>query len=161
MPVIEYNSDGERFQLKNAPPDGFIVARALTYEEILTRRDLAAKFIYRQKENDSGKTDKELTAEDIETVLESSNSVVQKFQFAKQILDHNLMLPNNRKFNFADPRDLKRLPPKLGTEIEILLDKLNEDEADEDTFTEQSSTSSESEPTTSLEEKLTQPIGSI
>lgn len=140
MPVIEHDVEGETFELKNAPPDGFIKARSLSYDEVLTRRDLAAKFVYRQREANGTPA----TAEDLEMMMESANSAVQKFQFSKQIIDHNLTLANGTRFNFTDARHLKKLPSKLGSEIEEILDKLNEDEAaDEEVFAGPSSTSSE------------------
>jgi len=150
MPVIEYNTSGETFSLKTAPPDGFIKARPLSYDEMLTRRDLAAKFIYRQKEevgkrssNGIGsKKDSAPSTDDLEMMMESANTVVQRFQFATQILDHNLEFPGGVKINFANAAHLKKLPPKLGAEIEDVLDKLNEDDEVEADFPEPSTTSS-------------------
>lgn len=160
MPVIEYNTSGEVFPLKNAPPDGFIKARSLSYQEVLVRRDLAAKFIYRQKDevskrssngiggDKSGKRDAPST-EDLEMMMESANEVVQRFQFSTQIQDHNLEFAGGIKINFSNPAHLKKLPPKLGAEIEDILDKLNEDDEVEADFLEPSTTSSQ---TTSVEE---------
>ena len=153
MPVIEFNSSGEVFPLKTAPPDGFVKARALTYDEMLTRRDLAAKMIYRQKDtagkrsngrgNFQGHKSKQSdpTPEELEMLMESANSAVQRFQFGIQILDHNLEFANNVKINFSNPAHLKQLPSTVGAEIEDILDGLNEVEDEED-FPEQSTTSS-------------------
>lgn len=161
MPVIEYNTDGEVFPLVTAPPDGFVKARPLSYDEMLTRRDLAAKFIYRQKDavgksasNGIGaKPNKTQEADDVEMMMESANSVVQRFQFSNQILDHNLEFSGGVRINFANPAHLKRVPPKLGTEIEKILDKLNQEE-DEGDFPEQSTTSSVTEKTSSRGSKV-------
>lgn len=150
MPVIEFNSGGETFPLKSAPPDGFVKARPLSYDEMLTRRDIAAKMVYRQKEA-SGKSssngigakkDAPPTPEDVEMMMESANRATQMFQFANQILDHNLEFPGGVRVNFANDAHLKKLPPKIGSEIEELLDKLNEDVEEAD-FQEPSTTSSE------------------
>lgn len=154
MPVIEFNSGGENFPLKTVPPDGFVKARALTYDEMLTRRDLAAKMVYRQKvesgkQSSNGKSfqghkqkQSDVTPEELEMMMESANSAVQRFQFGVQILDHNLEYEAGRKINFSNPAHLKKLPSKIGAEIEDILDSLNEaDEEDED-FPERSTTSS-------------------
>ena len=162
MPVIEYNSSGENFPLKMAPPDGFVKARPLSYDEMLTRRDLAAKFIYRQQQdhgsspspNGGGGIGSKKSDPETEMMMESANKVVQQFQFANQIIDHNLELPGGVKFNFANPAHLKRLPPKLGAEIEDILDSLNQEEDAED-FPEQPTTSSP-EPTASVKEVVSQ-----
>lgn len=154
MPVIEYNSSGETFQLKSAPPDGYIKARALSYDEVLTRRDLAARYVYRQQNptskpasNGTGigaQKNSQPTEQDVEMMMEASNKVVQRFQFGAQIIDHNLEFPGGVKINFANEAHLRKLPPKLGAEIEDILDKLNEQEEEtaEADFPEPSTTSS-------------------
>lgn len=159
MPVIEFNTSGETFQLKSAPPDGFIKARPLSYDEMLTRRDIAAKMIYRQRDTASkspngigAKKSAPTTEEQVEMMMESANRATQTFQFANQILDHNLEFPGGVRINFANEAHLKKLPPKIGTEIETLLDSLNEDVPEGD-FPEPSTTSSEAE-TTSVLKKL-------
>ncbi len=86
-------------------------------------------------------------------MMESANRATQTFQFANQILDHNLEFPGGVRINFANEAHLKKLPPKIGTEIEDLLDKLNEDVPEGD-FPEQSTTSSEAEITSVLKKPV-------
>lgn len=156
MPVIEFNTSGEVHQLKSAPPDGFIKARPLSYDEMLTRRDIAAKMIYRQRDTASkssngigAKQDAPPTEEQVEMMMESANRATQIFQFSNQILDHNLEFPGGVKINFSHPQHLKKLPPKIGAEIETILDKLNEDVPEAD-FQEPSTTSSEADKDSAL-----------
>ena len=166
MPIIEYNLEGEVYELKTAPPDGFIKARALSYDEMLTRRDMAAKMIYRQRDSKSGgngrgpsrgignnKQRKDPTDEEMEMMMETANKAVQTFQFSTQIVDHNLTFPDGTRVNFANAAHLRRIPSKIGAEIESILDSLNEEDLSDESegdFPEQSTPSSV--PTTSAAE---------
>lgn len=45
MPIVTGNvsAEGERFELKSAKPDGFVVLRRLTYGQKMLRRGLLSK----------------------------------------------------------------------------------------------------------------------
>jgi len=132
MPVVTIDpAASERFELKSAPADpndpndesGFIVLRPLPYGMKLTRRDKATKMMMRSNPAQAKKAQAESTVE-----LESQTEWAVAFDFANCIIDHNLTDQNQRKLDFSRPLDLKLLNPKVGSEIERLINSLNEDE---------------------------------
>lgn len=148
MPVAVVNPEGyEQFDLKTAPPDGFIKARPLPYGMKLTRRDKATKM---RMEIQGGKGKSQNQQVDLETMNEWSAA----FDFAYCIGDHNLTDSNGVNLDFTNPMSLKLLNPKIGTEIEEILRSLNEDEDEEslEDFIAQHTGSSQEEKDTPTEE---------
>ena len=134
MPVVTIDPTvSERYELKTAPADpndpadenGFVILRALPYGMKLTRRDKATRMMMRSQPTPKGKK----PGEDVNTIeLESYNEWAVAFDFANCILDHNLTDQNKRKLDFSRPMSIKLLNPKVGSEIERLINDLNEDE---------------------------------
>lgn len=136
----------EHFDLKTAPPDGFVELRPLPYGMKLTRRSKATRMMMRMPNAPKGKK------VDQEFELESMDEMVTAHDFAYCIGDHNLTDKNGQKLDFASPMTFKTLNPKVGSEIERLIGELNEDEDEEtlEDFMRRSTLPSEDE-TTSLE----------
>ena len=115
----------ERYDLKSAPPDGFVMLRPLPYGMKLTRRDKASKM---KMQTDQTKGRRNASSE-IE--LETLNEWAVAHDFAFCVGEHNLTDKNGALLDFTNPMTLKTLNPKVGSEVEKYLDELNEDEDDE------------------------------
>lgn len=131
MPIVTVDPNAsEKFPLKTAPADpndpndedGWVQLRALPYGKKLTRRDKSTKM---KMQAQTGKNE----SQDIE--LESLNEWAVAYDFAYCIVDHNLTDQNRVKIDFAKPFSLSLLSPKVGTEIEKLINSLNEDEGEQ------------------------------
>jgi len=155
MPVVTVDpANYTRFELKTAPanPDvpgdepGYIMARPLPYGLKLTRRDRATKMAM---EVESGSRKKKDATQRFD--LETMNEWAAQFDFSYCIGDHNLLDSANNKLDFNNPMTFKLLDPKVGSEIEDILNKLNEDEDEEslEDFIKRSTSSSQEDQSTS------------
>lgn len=133
MPNVTVDpNDYERFALKSAPKDpndpndedGYICLRPLPYGMKITRSDRALRMSMRQ----TGPQDHKKKGEGSTIDLETAREWTTQYDFAYCIGDHNLTDKNGTIINFTNPMAIKTLNPKVGTEIELLIDKLNEDE---------------------------------
>src|SRR5690242_176345 len=131
MPVVTLDPQAyERFELKTAPADandpndenGWVELRPLPYGMKLTRRDKASKMMMKSQPTQRGKSAVDSTIE-----LETLNEWAVAYDFAYCIVDHNLTDTNKQKLDFAKPMSLKMLNPRVGSEIERLINGLNED----------------------------------
>jgi hypothetical protein len=104
----------EHHELKTLP-GGFVEVRRLTYGEVLQRRTMMKMEI-------QGQGQKDARAE-----IEMMSRKATEFDFQKCIVDHNLFADDaeTRKLNLASGADLGMLDPRVGQEIEQILDKLN------------------------------------
>jgi hypothetical protein len=114
----------ERYDLKSAPPDGYVMLRPLPYGMKLTRRDKASKMKMQTEQGRGRRATSEIE-------LETLNEWAVAHDFAFCVGEHNLTDKNGTLLNFANPMTLKTLNPKVGSEIEKYIDDLNEDEDDE------------------------------
>ena len=136
MPVGTVTSEPQRFELKSLPavgdePGGFIFAKPLPYGMKLERRDKST--IMRLQQKIGGKKKSRNQDEEMQTVeIESISSWASGFDFGFCIVDHNITDVNGEKLDFASPMTLKILDPRVGTEIEEILQELNGDEPDVD-----------------------------
>lgn len=152
MPVVTVDpTEYERFDLKTAPPDGYVMLRPLPYGHKLSRRSKATKMMMRSQPNQSRRQ-----AQQAEQVfeVESMDEWAVAFDFQYCIGEHNLQNRNGSLIDFSKNThmQIKMLDPKVGTEIEQLIDKLNNDEDEEtlEDFLKRSNTLS-GEETNSLE----------
>lgn len=135
MPIaVSTNSnEGERFELKSAPPDGFVVLKRLSYGQQMFRRSLLSKA---KMETGGGgnRADRRANANrGFMAELELMNEKVTLFEFANCITDHNLDDANGQRLNFSNPEHVKMLDGRIGEEIDELINDLNNFEADEET----------------------------
>jgi hypothetical protein len=118
----------ERYELKTAPPDGYIMLRPLPFGMKLARRSKATRTMMRMpapsKANQGKKIDQSME-------IESMDEVTTLIDFSYCIGDHNLTDKNGEKLDFTNKMTLKLLNPKVGSEIERLISELNEDEDEE------------------------------
>lgn len=146
----------ERFPLKTLlkdpldenDQDGWVELRPLPYGMKLARRDKATKMSMRAQGSKAKKD------EGSEISLENYNEWAVGYDFANCIVDHNITDQNKKKLDFSNAMAIKLLDPRVGSEIEKLINTLNEDE-DEETlrdFPLQPNTSSSTEQTDSTKE---------
>lgn len=122
MPVAIRKSEPEKFDLKTLP-GAYVVLRKMTYGEILERRVLM-KLTFQT----TGKS-KNVAGE-----IAMANKNIQLFEFRLCVEDHNLERVEGQLLNLGNMNDVDSLDPKIGQEIESLIEKLNnfdEDEEDE------------------------------
>ncbi len=160
MPVVTVDpSKTERFDLKTAPADpsdptdenGWVELRALPYGMKLARRDKASRMSMRAQATKT-KGQKTSATADGELTIENYNEWAVGYYFAYYIIDHNLTDSNKVKLDFSKAMSLKQLDPKVGSEIERLINELNEDEDEAmiEDFPSQSNTLSSIDSTDSL-----------
>jgi hypothetical protein len=126
MPDVTINpGEYEHFDLKTAPPDGFIELRPLPFGMKLHRRSKATRMMMRMPTQQKN-APKEMVQE-----IESMDEMTIQYDFAYCVGSHNLTDSNGELLDFANPMTLKLLNPKVGTEIETLINSLNEDEDEE------------------------------
>jgi hypothetical protein len=81
--------------------------------------------------------------DDTKMVIETYQTWERFYTFKNCIVDHNITDSNDVQLDFNKEMTLRMLNPKVGVEIEKLIDKLNaEDEADEELFPTAASSSS-------------------
>jgi hypothetical protein len=110
MPVAVATTETEHHDLKSLP-GGFVLVRKLTYGEVLQRRSMMKMQI-------EGQGTKDARAE-IEML--NRNATVFDFQRCVVFADE----AESRKLNLANTSDLERLDPRVGQEIEQIIDTLN------------------------------------
>lgn len=159
MPVVTVDPNNYvRKELKSAPADpnkpgdepGYIMVRPLPYGMKLERRDKATKMAM---EVEAGKTGRRRNnAEQSQRFdLETMSEWASQYDFSYCIGDHNLLDSAGNKLNFSNPMTFKLLDPKVGSEIETIINELNEDVDEEslEDFIKRSTSPSPEEITTS------------
>ena len=143
MPDVTVSTEySEPQELKSAPPDGYICVRPMPFGKMLKRRDAASKMSMEAATSTKGKgkrNDEETQKISIETL--QYHARLQEFDYC--IGDHNLTDKSGRKLDFSNPLALDSLNPRVGAEIEAILDKLNGEDDDLEDFTQHASNSSE------------------
>jgi hypothetical protein len=146
MPVATINpQEYERFELKSAPADpndpndedGYVMLRPLPYGMKLSRRSKATKMMMRSQPAQQGGRSQRGKQQQQDAVfeVESMDEWAVAFDFAYCIGDHNLTTPDKKPINFQEKTHfvIRMLDPKIGSEIERLIDQLNNTE-DEESF---------------------------
>jgi hypothetical protein len=135
-----------RVDLKNAPggegeEDGYVMLRPLPYGMKLTRRDKATRMKMMAEMPKGGRG----VVENQHIELETYSEWATAFDFAYCIGEHNLQTADGSLIDFTNAMSLKMLDPKVGSEIELAINRLNEDEDEEllEDFLQRSTTSSE------------------
>jgi len=125
MPVATVDPEHyEKEDLKTLE-GAYIMVRSLPYGMKLTRRDKATKMAM---EIQGGKRGKDQTQKfDLETM----NEWAQWYDFSYCIGDHNLTDAKGVNLDFTSQMTLKILNPKVGSEIEAIVNRYNEDEDEE------------------------------
>jgi hypothetical protein len=117
MPIVELTKDTETFNLKSAPPDGFVTLRRMSHGETLRRRDgsIATSVKEFDKQGQPG-----------EIFMASHQEWMRYFDFQLCIVDHNLQMADGSLINFKNKKAFDALPTAVGLEIEEYIDKVNQ-----------------------------------
>ncbi len=135
----------ERYDLKTLP-GAFIELRPLPFGLKLERRDKATKMSMEAAAGRGRGSDAPPQKFELETLSKWSRA----YDFKHCIGDHNITDVNDVKLDFGNPMTLQLLDPRLGSELETLIDSLNEDETEEsmEDFTKRLTSSSQEDPST-------------
>ncbi len=123
MPKAVVQTEAITYNLKSLP-GGWVQLRPLTFGQLLKRREMASRMS--AVSQGAKQPDKYL----MEVILHQTNL----FDFKHCVVDHNLFEDDDDlvKFNFADPKAFEKLDPRVGSEIELEISKLNEPETEEE-----------------------------
>lgn len=132
MPKATVDPTTHRRELKTCP-GGYVELRTLSFHEMHTRQDVAAR-MYQETKVKSGKAAKVKEDETIRAYFDVMNVAVTEFEFRNCIVDHNLFVDDaeTQQIDFTKPMHTWKLDPKIGAEIGRLIDELNQ-ESDEET----------------------------
>lgn len=120
--VVDMNST-ERFDLKSAPPDGYVILRCMTYGQKLVRQQNAMKInMEMQRGRQRGNTKANMEMESLQSTIGD---------FRNCVVEHNLTDSTGRLLNLGADSDISILNPRVGEEIATYIDQMNNFE-DED-----------------------------
>jgi hypothetical protein len=114
-------SSTEHHELKTLP-EGWVELRRLSYGQKLERRAMTS--VASAESSGRGKS--------VRMQMQMINEKATVFDFTHCIVDHNLEDDDGNKLDLSQPYHIKRLDPRVGDEIEALLDKLNNYEEDDE-----------------------------
>jgi hypothetical protein len=125
MPIATANIDGEKFELKSLP-GAWVMLRRLTYGQKIERQQSSSKLLLNME-----KGQKSMKGE--MAMLQMASTL---YDFRNCVVDHNLEKAaggSTVKLDLSNQADVSILDPRVGEEIAVLLDKLNnfEEEATE------------------------------
>jgi len=152
MPDVSYDNKPVKYELRTAPPDGYVMLRRLPFDEILKRREMGTRL---SMEQESGKRSRRAKDEKQRIDIEMAQTITREYEFANCIVDHNLEV-NGQPVDFTKPKQAFRLvDPLVLQEIEEYLSDLNgefDEEELEDFLTarKQSSVTTSTKPETPL-----------
>lgn len=132
MPDVTVDpNEYERYELKTAPPDGYVMLRPLPFGKKLTRRDKATKLQMRVQGDGRGR----MRDSEQSISLDTLNEWATAYDYVYCVGDHNLTDKNGVSLDFNNPKSINMvlgmLNPKVGSEIERLIGELNEEEEEE------------------------------
>lgn len=129
MPEVGFDRKPVRYELKTAPPDGYVELRRLPYDEILARREMATRLSMQQDNRKRGSRAKKEEKQKID--IDLVQQATREFEFAACVADHNLEI-DGVAVDFSKPKlAFKMVSPEVLQEIELYLSELNM-ETDED-----------------------------
>jgi hypothetical protein len=124
MPVAVSIADNtNRYELKTAPPDGYVVVKRMTYGEYLKRSGMGTKL--KVSGSTTGSRDNFGGEVDIDT------EAIALWDFANCVVEHNLTDSNGALLDFKKAYDVRRLDPRIGAEVGEYIDEMNNFESDE------------------------------
>lgn len=121
MPIV-VSSQPEHFDLKTAPPDGYVVIKRMSHGEKIDRRALNSKMEMEVKRG----------SKDARSVVDLFKAELTYFDFAHCIVDHNLQDADERPLNFQNRADVRKIDGKVAEEIDTYIGRVNNFEEDED-----------------------------
>jgi hypothetical protein len=126
MPNATVSQEVVRKQLHSLE-GAWIEVKQLPFGKMLERRDKASRFMQ--------ELDPRARNANMKVQIDIMNEWSRRFDFKECIVDHNLEDANGGKLDFGNPMTFDILDPKVGSEIERIIDELNqEDEQDLEDF---------------------------
>lgn len=122
MPIVVSAGHAERYDLKTAPPDGYVVIRRLSHGEKAERRMINNKLTMKAQK---GK-------KDVDSSIDMFHANVDLYNFKHCIIEHNLQDKDGRVLDFSIAADVNKIDGRVSEEITTYIDRENNFEADED-----------------------------
>jgi hypothetical protein len=122
MPVAVVVAENKRFDLKTAPPDGYVVIRQMSYGEKIQRTGMTGAM----------KLLKQTAHSDVIGELSMATENITLWDFANLVVEHNMQDQDGRNLDFKNAVDVRKLTSVVGDEIGTYIDEYNNFEADED-----------------------------
>lgn len=113
----------ERKELKSLE-GAFVELRQMNYGQVVERRALMKLTL---QASGRGNSKKDAVAE-----MAMASTDIAMYGFSHCIVDHNLEKEDGTKLNLSNPVDFNALDPRIGTEIELLIDQMNNFEEEDD-----------------------------
>jgi hypothetical protein len=108
-------------------PGGEVTLRKLSYGEVLERSEMASSMRAAAANREQRRNNE---SPDGAVTVTVHYLAIQRFDFNRCIVDHNLEDNNGKKLDLSSTKDLERLDPKVGQEIAEHIDSLNNPEAE-------------------------------
>lgn len=121
MPKATISATTKKFDLKSAPPDGFVELRRLTYGQSLARRDMVMAFTFAESKGKGGDPD-------IGTQLQ--NAKVTQFEWTSSIITWNLTDENDQPLDWKKSNLFEVIDPAIAEEISQYITDMNNFEAE-------------------------------
>lgn len=128
MPRATVTTDTTKVDLKTCPPDGYVVLKPMPYGTKMSRSDKAMKMTFKQETGPRKRGQKSTSDTEIEMLQRAATLI----DFQTCIVDHNLEDESGRKLDFNQIADFESLDPRVGEEISIAIDELNNFESEEE-----------------------------
>jgi hypothetical protein len=120
MPNATRIAATENHALKTLP-EGFVEVRRLSYGQKLERKAMSSMATVEGSKRGN-----------MRATMQMINEAATLFDFRNCIVDHNLEDENGNKLDLTKQSDIRRLDPRVGDEIESILDKLNNFEEEDE-----------------------------
>jgi len=131
-------TEAERHYLKTIE-GAWVDLKPLPYGQLIERRDKASRMSMTtdRRNQDNSRMD-----------IDMLQAEMRRYEFNHCIVDHNLGDDQGNQLNFTNPASMNVLDPRVGQEIEQLIDNLNQlEDIDEENFTAARTSSSQVVPT--------------
>lgn len=130
MPKATVSHETFKHDLKSVE-GGWVELRQLSYYELMQRRDIASKMFTETKVMNKKKRREQSAEETLRAELDVMFVASMEFDFKNCIVAHNLEDDNGNLIDFSSSMAFKMLHPKVGQEINRLIEDLNEEDEDD------------------------------
>lgn len=121
MVMAVATQDYERYDLKSCP-EGYVMLKRMTYGQKLYRQQMAMKMVMQGNEK----------SKDFSGEMAFVNAAATEYEFSCCIGDHNLEDEQGKPLDLKKSKDIQRLDPRIGEEIQTKLGELNNFEEEEE-----------------------------
>lgn len=134
MPQATVKATAKRFELKSAPPDGFVKLKRLSFGQKLERMEMATKQVIHNDDQKGNRAQRRSgnNQENMSVDIRMMQRIVTEYEFKHCVVEHNLTHENGQALNFKDSATVDLLDPKIGEEISEYIAELNNFEGEEE-----------------------------